>query len=495
MSQINIDENVLKSVVEDVLRKLGQQAVPAASAAAPSSPAEKPSCGCHLRSNNGKEGVFATATEAAEAAAEAQKLLRNKGIAGRVKVVDIIKKTCAEKAVEWGKLEFEETKIGRLEHKIAKLQGIPNVPGVEWLAPRGMSGDHGITLEENTPFGVIGAVTPVTHSIPTISCNIISMVAAGNAVVFNAHPNGAKCAVTAVRHFNRLIEAELGISNLVTIVEHPTIESFNDLCKSPHVNLLCVTGGPGVVKAAMKSGKRAICAGPGNPPVVVDETANLKKAARDIIFGAAFDNNLLCIGEKQIFVLDKIYNDFLEALRSAGAVQINENQLDALTKAAFTYKEDGGGCSHPVLNRELVGADASRLAEVAGLKVDSRVEMLFAETSADHPFVLEEQMMPMLPVVRVKDFVEAVELAVISEHGYKHSSMIHSLNVEHMGIMARALDSTLFVKNGSCLTGLGNGGEGYGSFSIATTTGEGITRPDTFTRRRRCVMVDNLQIY
>ncbi len=497
MSQINIDENILKSVVEDVLRKLGQNAAPAkGSSPSPqqSVPAPGSSCGCQSKSG-GSEGVFATAGEAAEAAAAAQKLLRKKGIAGRAKVVDIVKKTCAEKAVEWGKLEFEETKIGRLDHKIAKLQGIPSVPGIEWLAPRGMSGDHGITLEENTPFGVIGAITPVTHSIPTISCNIISMVAAGNAVVFNAHPGGAKCAVTAIRHYNRLIEAELGISNLVTIVEHPTLDSFNELCKSPHVNMLCVTGGPGVVQAAMKSGKRAICAGPGNPPVLIDETANLAKAARDIIFGGGFDNNLLCIGEKQIFVLDKVYQDFLAAFRSAGAVQINDNQLDTLTKAAFTYKEDGGGCSHPVLNRELVGASAARLAEVAGFKVDSRVEMLFAETSADHPFVVEEQMMPMIPVVRVKNFEEGIEQALISEHGYKHSSMIHSLNVEHMGIMARALDSTLFIKNGSCMTGLGNGGEGYASFSIATTTGEGITTPDTFTRRRRCVMVDNLQMY
>lgn len=486
---LNIDEAILKNVVEDVLRKLGDNASPTTSSSAKAQP-RKP-----VKKSTPGHGVFDCANEAAAAAVEGQKALRKLGFEGRRKVIDIVKQTCVDKAETWGRLELDETKIGRIEHKIAKLVGIPNLPGVEWLTPRGMSGDHGITLEENTPFGVVAAITPVTHSIPTAACNIISMVAAGNGVVFNAHPGGAACAAEAVRTFNKLIEAELGIHNLVTIIEHPTIDSFNALCASEHVNLLCVTGGPGVVNAAMKSGKRAICAGPGNPPVVVDTTADLDKAARDIIFGGAFDNNLLCIGEKQVFVLDAVYDQFIQAFKRAGAAQLNSTQLDTLTKQVFTFKEDGGGCSHPVLERELVGASASTLAERAGTKVAPGTELIFAETDASHLFVQEEQMMPMIPVVRVRNIDEAIEQAAISEHGYKHSSMIHSLNVVNMGAMARALDSTLFVKNGACVAGLGIGGEGYSSFSIATTTGEGITTPDTFTRRRRCVLVDNLQMY
>lgn len=480
-----LDEAAIRSVVEEVLSRLQ---LPAATAKASSAPAVRSS-----RANS--KGVFATADEACAAAHEAFLKLRALGFAGRAKIIDIVKRTCTEKAVEWGKLEFEETRIGRLDHKIEKLQGIKNVPGVEWISPYGMSGDHGIAMEEFTPFGVIGAVTPVTHSIPTLSCNIINMVAAGNTIVFNAHPNGAKCAVVAVRYYNELFEKAVGIPNIATIVENPTIDSFNAICSNEYVKLLCVTGGPGVVKAAMKSGKRAICAGPGNPPVVVDETARLDRAARDIILGGAYDNNLLCVGEKQIFVVDRVYNQFIEAFKAAGAIRINSQQLDTLTKAAFTYKEDGGGCSHPVLNRDLVGRDASKLAEIAGLSVPKATELLFAETSADHPFVVEEQMMPMVPVIRVRDVEEGIQLAKESEHGYKHSAMIHSLNVEHMTAMARALDTTLFVKNGPCVAGLGSGGEGYPSFSIATTTGEGITTPMTFTRTRRCVMVNNLNIW
>nr|WP_309398177.1 aldehyde dehydrogenase EutE [Cerasicoccus maritimus] len=489
---LQIDEAVLKGVVADVLRKLQEQA-----SGSPVADSKKEDCGCSCDGacSRGELGVFQNATDAAAAAKEAQKKLRKLGIEGRDKVVKIVKATCAEKAVEWGELEFAETKIGRLEHKIAKLQGIPNLPGVEWLAPRGMSGDHGITMEENTPFGVIGAITPVTHSIPTLSCNIVSMVAAGNTVVFNAHPGGAKCAVAAVREYNKRFKAELGIENIATIIEKPSLDSFNELCATPDVNLLCVTGGPGVVNAAMKSGKRAICAGPGNPPVVVDDSADLDKAAGDIIMGAAFDNNLLCIGEKQIFVVDKVYDQFIAALKKAGAFQLNAAQLDRLTKVAFTFKGDGGGCSHPVVNRDLVGADATKLAEIAGTSAPADTQMLFAETDEGHLFVIEEQMMPMVPVIRARDIDHAIEMAVKSEHGYKHSGMIHTLNVVNMGKMARALDTTLFVKNGACVAGLGMGGEGYSSFSIATTTGEGITTPDTFTRRRRCVLVDNLQMY
>ena len=479
-----LSEKAIQRIVSEVL---GQVNGKSSSVAAPS--IVSPSL------SNGKHGVFDDAADAAEAAFYAYEELRKVGQDGRKTIVNIVKTLCAENAKVWGKLELDETKIGRLDHKIAKLNGIPSVPGVEWIQPLGMSGDHGITMEEHTPFGVIGAITPVTHSIPTISCNIINMVAAGNTVVINPHPGGAKCAAVAVAAFNQAIERELGISNIATTVANPTLESFDAICKSEHIRLLCVTGGPAVVNAAMKSGKRSICAGPGNPPVLVDVCADLDKAASDIIIGAAFDNNLLCIGEKQIFVVDKVYNQFLQSMKKAGAVQLNTNKLAKLTAEAFTTDGTGGGCSHPVLNRDLVGADPTVLARHAGISVPNDTQLLFAETDLDHAFVMEEQMMPMVPVIRVKDVQQGIEYSRISEHGYKHSAMIHTLNVQHMTDMARAMDCTLFVKNGPCVAGLGTGGEGYPSFSVATTTGEGITTPTTFTRTRRCVMVDQLRIY
>ena len=516
MSAIN--ETLIRDVVVDVMARLGS--------ARPSHEADQKPCGhspCPLptgsgavgrrpgegfrssmheigsvnrRSAGGKFGVFQDANDACVAAQGAFEKLRQKGVAARAKVVEIVKTMADANAAEWGRIELEETKIGRLDHKIEKLQIIKLVPGVEWLNPYGRSGDHGITLEEYTPFGVVAAVTPSTHSIPTLSGNVINIVAAGNAVVFNAHPGAARCAAMAVREYNRAIERETGIENLITIIEQPTLDSFKAMCSHEVVRLLCVTGGPAVVKAAMQIGKRAICAGPGNPPVLVDDTCCLTYAAKTIIQGAAYDNNLLCIGEKEIFALESIADRLMEHLAENGAARLNGSQLERLTRAAFTFSEGrGGGCAHATVNRELLGKDAAVLARAAGVDVKPATQLLFAETSADHPFVVEEQMMPFVPIVRVKSVEEGIERSIEAEHGYKHTSIIHSHDVENMTAMARALDTTLFIKNGPCMSGLGLGGEGYLSYSIATPTGEGVTNPRTFTRVRRCVMVDNLRIY
>src|SRR4030095_6057367 len=194
------------------------------------------------------------------------------------------------------------------------------VPGVDWLRPDAWSGDHGIMHEEYTPFGVVGAVTPSTHSIPTLSGNVVNIIAAGNAVVFNAHPAASRCAAIAVRAYNEAIYRETGIENIACIVEQPTLEGFDAMCTHEFVRWLCVPAGPGVVAAAMKTGKRAICAGPGNPPVLVDETACMTRAAKAIIAGASYDNNLLCIGEKEVFALESTADKLMTELERNGAV-------------------------------------------------------------------------------------------------------------------------------------------------------------------------------
>lgn len=498
MSAVN--EALIRDVVAEVLGRLGQ--APGKNGTSAPVPPSEP-CGCShpaqpsaASSGGGRHGVFQNAEAACAAAQQAFVQLKQKGVAARAKVVEIVKTLAESNAVEWGKLELDETKIGRLDHKIEKLKIIKLVPGVEWLHPDGRSGDHGITLEEYTPFGVVAAITPSTHSVPTLSGNIVNIVAAGNSVVFNPHPSAARCAAVAVAEFNKAFEREVGIENLVTIIEHPTIESFKAICSHDAVRLLCVTGGPGVVKAAMQTGKRAICAGPGNPPVVVDDTACMKRAAKSIIAGAAYDNNLLCIGEKEVFVLGSVADELMEEMEKSGAVRLNTGQVERLTKEAFAFKEgQGAGCPEPMVNKALIGKDARVLAKAAGATVPDKSELLFGETDRDHLFVREEQMMPFIPIVRVSSVEEGIQAAVAAEHNYKHTSIIHSHNVEHMTAMARALDTTLFIKNGPCMAGLGLGGEGYLSYSIATPTGEGVTNPKTFCRVRRCVMVDNLRIY
>jgi aldehyde dehydrogenase len=391
-------------------------------------------------------------------------------------------------------MEMEETRIGRLEHKIEKLRVLgERTPGVEFLRSEVYSGDHGLAVIEHAPFGVIGAITPVTHSLPTITGNAISMIAAGNTLVVNPHPSGKRVATEGVRRFNEAICHDLGIDNLICIIAEPTLESAGAIFQHRDVAMICVTGGPAVARAALNSGKRAVVAGPGNPPVVVDETADLDRAARAIIRGASYDNNLLCIGEKEVFAVDAIFDDLLQAMQRAGAVQLTPREIDALTQAAITYVGEGDK-RHAVPSKELLGQDAAVLARAIGKRVPPETLLLFGETDEHNPFVPVEQMMPFLPFVRCRDVDEAIAKAKHYEHGFRHTSIIHSNNVRNMTKMGRTMDTTLFVKNGPSMASLGIGGEGYLSFSIATPTGEGVTTPLTFTRERRCSLIDDLRI-
>jgi aldehyde dehydrogenase len=300
-------------------------------------------------------------------------------------------------------------------------------------------------------------------------------------------------AAEGVRRFNEAIYRDLGIDNLLCLITEPTIETADALFKHRDINLIAVTGGQAVARAAMQQPKRAIVAGPGNPPVVVDETADLDWAARCIILGGAYDNNLLCIAEKEVFAVDQIFDKLMSAMEQAGAVRLNSGEIAALTKAAIATVGEGDK-KHDVAHKDFIGQDAVVLARAGGKSIAPEVELVFGETDESNPFVPVEQMMPFVPFVRCRNVDEAIEKARISEHGFRHTAIIHSSNVHNMTKMGKALDTTLFVKNGACVAGLGNGGEGYGSYSIAGPTGEGITTPLTFTRERRCTMVDDLRI-
>jgi aldehyde dehydrogenase len=382
-------------------------------------------------------------------------------------------------------MEFLETKVGRLDHKIAKLENVQYVLGVEAMRSDARSDASGLCVIERAPWGVIGMVLPVTHSVPTMASNAINVLAAGNTAVFAPHPSACKVAAYALQLFNSEIEKELGIANVITTVQEPTIEAAEQLFQHPKIALLCVTGGPMVVKAASKYGKRVIAAGPGNPPVLVDETADLDAAARAIIDGSSFDNNLLCIGEKEIFVVESVADALIAAMRKAGAYQLAAPAIERLTKAAFVFEGSGKGCARAHVNKDFVGKDAAVLAAAAGVTVPAGTALLFGETAEDHPYVQEEQMMPFVPVVRVRNLDAGIAAALKAEHGYRHTALIHSRNVENATRMARAMNTTLFVQNAPSYAALGSNGPGYLSYSIATPTGEGVTTPLTFTRERQ----------
>src|SRR5262245_58322442 len=442
----------------------------------------------------GAWGVFQDVDAAVTAAADAQNAFAARKLDDRKKAVDCIRRICVDQAQVLGREELEETKIGRLEHKIEKLiVCAERVPGVEALRTDAFSGGNGISLVEYTPFGVIGAITPVTHSLPTLAGNAINMLAAGNSIVCNPHPSAARIACKGVQLFNRAIAKEIGIENLITIIETPTLESAQAIFDHRGIALLCVTGGPAVARAALRSPKRAIVAGPGNPPVVVDETADLENAAKSIIAGAAFDNNLLCIGEKEVFVVESVFDEMMDTMAKHKAARLNEKQIAALTAAAFVAEKDEPRKLH--VNKDLIGQDATVLAKHAGMTVSSDTLLVYGETAADHPFVDHEQMMPFVPFTRVKDVDAGIALAKKYEHGFRHTSIIHSRNVETITRMGRELDTSLYIQNGPSVAGLGIGGEGFLSYSIATPTGEGVTSPLTFTRQRRSTTVGALRVF
>ncbi|MGA8730748.1 MAG: aldehyde dehydrogenase [Terracidiphilus sp.] len=472
-----VSSQVIAEIAREVVARLRAEMRQPQSSAAPAAPATAP-----------RDGVFSTVDEAVNAAYEAQKKVADMSLEERGRMVDIIRRICMDRREELGRMEMEETKVGRLDHKILKLTNMRFVLGVEAMRSDARSDQTGLCIIERAPWGVIGMMLPVTHSVPTMASNAINILAAGNTAVFGPHPSGARVAQYALQLWNREIERELGVANVLTTVREVSIEAAEQIFHHPKVALLCVTGGAAVAKAAAKSGKRVIAGGPGNPPVVVDETADLDRAARCIIEGAAFDNNLLCIGEKEIFVVASVADAFIQAMRRAGAFQLDSAAIERLTKAAFTFEGGGGGCARAHVKKDLVGKDAAVLAAAAGVRAPSGTDLLFGETDENHPFVVEEQMMPFVPVVRVRDVDAAIAASVKAEHGYRHTAIIHTQNVDAATRMARAMNTTLFIQNAASPASLGVGGPGYFSHSIATPTGEGITTPLTFTRERQMVV-------
>jgi acyl-CoA reductase-like NAD-dependent aldehyde dehydrogenase len=219
---------------------------------------------------------------------------------------------------------------------------------------------------------------------------------------------------------------------------------------------------------------------------VVDETADLALAARNIIFGATLDNNILCIAEKEILVVASVADQFIQELKKAGCYWLSPEQVRQLEP--MVASPDG------TVNRDLVGRNANVILAKIGVKAPDSLRMISCEVPFDHPFVQHELLMPVIPMVRVRNVDEAIELAVKAEHGFGHTATMHSRNIDNLHRMARAINTSIFIKNGPSCAGLGFGGEGYTTMSIASPTGEGITNALTFTRERRCVLVDVFRI-
>jgi acyl-CoA reductase-like NAD-dependent aldehyde dehydrogenase len=439
------------------------------------------------------DGIYATIDQAVAAATKAFHAYTAAGLDKRRIIIEAVRRAMLENSERLARMAHEETGIGRADDKVRKnVLVTTRTPGPEDLDPETVTGDRGMMMTEYAPYGIVAAITPTTNPTSTIINNAIAIVSAGNAAVFNVHPNAKRVSAENVRLINRAIVAAGGPPDLVTAIPEPTIESAKALMHHEGVRVLLVTGGPGVVAEALSTNKKAITAGPGNPPAVVDETADLGQAGRDIVAGASFDNNVICIDEKSTIVIDSVASDLVQAMGRSGGYVLKEHELRRLERVIF--REMGPPNKPGKVNPAWIGKNAGLILAEIGVSTDDDVRLLVAEVPREHSLLWTEQMMPVMPVVRARDVDDAVDLAVRSEHHFRHTASIHSTNVATITRMARAIHCSIFVANGPNYAGLGEGGEGFTSFSIASPTGEGLTRPRTFSRSRRIMVVGALRI-
>lgn len=445
------------------------------------------------QSSSTGSGVFPEIQQAIAAAGVAQRELMQQTLDTRKAIIQAMRDTTLEHNERLSRKAAEETGLGCWRFKLIKHELVATqTPGVEDLQPAAYTDDHGMTLVERAPYGVIASITPCTNPSSTIVNNGIGMIAGGNAVVFNPHPAAKEVSAMTIALLNDAIIRAGGPRNLLTAVANPTIESAQTMMKHPGVDLLVVTGGPAVVKVAMNSGKKVIAAGPGNPPCVVDETADIAKAGKDIVDGAGFDRNIVCICEKEILAVAAIADRLKAEMRKHGAHELTQEQTAQLTNHIIA--EPGGPGKEGAPNKQFVGKSPQVIAQAIGLTVPKEIKLLLCEVGREHPLVWTEQLMPVIPLVRMPDVDAAIDLAVQCEHGFRHTAIMHSLNIAKLSKMAKLMNCSIFVKNGPCYAGLGQGGAGFTSFTIASPTGDGLTRARTFTRERRCTLVDYFRI-
>ena len=461
----------IRDIVDKVLARINEGELPAAN--------EMPAA---------PRGVFKTVDQAMDAAEQAQQTLMAISLEKRREIIANIRRRAAEDVHSLAKLAHDETGLGRVEDKVKKnLLVIHKTPGVEILQPTAFTGDDGLTLIEGAPYGVMGSITPCTNPTETIINNGIGMVAAGNTVVFNTHPAAKATSAYCIDLINKASMEVGGPENIMACVQTPTIASANEVMTHKTTAMVVVTGGGEVVRAAMNSGKKCVAAGPGNPPVVVDETADIDLAGRGIVRGASFDNNVICTDEKEVFVVEKKADALLEVMQDEGAVLIRNHQIARLEKLILAADREH-------INRSWVGQDAAKMLREIDVPFKGDPRLIVCEVPFEHPFVQLEKLMPVIGVVRVKDVHEGIDLAKEAEHGYRHTASMYSRNLDALHRMACVMNCSIFVKNAPNYAGLGFGGEGYTSFTIASPTGDGLTTARTWTRERRCTLAGYFRI-
>lgn len=432
--------------------------------------------------------IFDDVDAAVKAAKEAYLRYHELPLKCRSAVVEAIRKELNQDIQYLAEKAVEETGMGNVSDKVHKNRlALEKTPGIEDLNTVALTGDDGMVLFEYSPYGVVGSITPSTNPTETIINNSISMLTAGNAVYFSPHPGAKELSIWLIKRIEGIVFQACGIHNLVVTVSQPSFDNTQLMMKHPDIAILAVTGGPGIVSMALHSGKKTIGAGAGNPPCLIDETAEIVKAAKDLVSGASFDNNVPCIAEKVGIVVEQVADGLIQQMVVFGAMLISDPQQVNALKAACVV--DGE------INKKLIGKSTATILAAANIPQPAKEpKLIIVEATEDDPLVLLEQLMPVLPIVRVKDFDDGVRVALKAEAGLHHTASMHSQNVSRLNKVAQLMQTSIFVKNAPTYAGIGFSAEGFCTFTIATPTGEGTTSPKTFCRLRRCTLHNGFSV-
>lgn len=426
-------------------------------------------------------GVYTDVDEAMEVVNKAQKEFAAMPISKRDEIISAIRAAGVENAEYLAGIAHEVTGYGRVEDKTVKNRNAAMLtPGIEDIQKEFLSGDGGSVIIEYGHMGVIASLMPSTHPTAFVINHAIAMLAAGNAIFICPHPKAQAATLEAMKLLNKAIAKAGGPKYLMVAVDKADMETSNKVYAHPYVKMVAAAGGEGVIRAALKSGKKAITGGPGNPPVVVDETADIAKAAKDIIDGESYDNNVLCIAEKEVFVVESVADRLMAEMQKNHAYLIKGQEVAALTNVTI---KDGKP------NGQLIGKNPSVILREIGIEVGDDVRTVIFEAPPEHPLVMIEQLMPVLPIVRVKDFEEAVKWAVKAEHGDGHTAILHSNDINRITEYARAMQVTALVVNApsySCMDPQSK--TLVYAHTLTGPTGEGFCTPRHFTRQERIVL-------
>lgn len=284
-------------------------------------------------------------------------------------------------ALPLAKIAVEETGYGRVDHKVIKNQFASMMV---WDSLRDVKTVGVIRRDEQKkiveigwPFGVVAAFTPSTNPTSTAMYKILISVKARNSIVLSPHPSAVKCTAETVRVMVEAGEREGMPKGLVSTLQTVTIPALNELMKHWAVSLIIATGGSAVVGAAHSSGKPAIGVGPGNVPAYVDRSADVVKAARDIINSKTFDYSTICSSEQSIIADAPIEKQLLSELEKNAAYFMDDAQIAAVSKVI--HKPDG------LPNPKAVGKSPQVLAQMAGITVPANARVLVARLKGVGP--------------------------------------------------------------------------------------------------------------